>query len=89
MCVSVGEAGISNALTAVNYILAIGLIFVLLPVVWYVTHDKYMVVLNDEGTETVSLKLGLMGTFFAWFVWGIVIITDIATIVLLGLRLSD
>lgn len=87
--VSVGEAGISNALTAVNYILSIGLIFVLLPVVWYVTHDKYMGVLNDNGTETVSLKLGLIGTIFAWAVWAIVIVTDIATIVLLGLGLSD
>jgi len=89
VCVSVGEAGISNVLTAVNYILAIGLIFVLLPVVWYVTHDKYMGVPNDEGMETVSLKLGLTGTFFAWFVWGIVIITDVATIALLGLGLFD
>jgi len=89
VCVSVGEAGISNALTAVNYILAIGLVFVLLPVVWYVTHDKYMGVPNDEGTESVSLKLGSAGTFFAWFIWGIVIITDVATIVLLGLGLSD
>jgi metal iron transporter len=89
VCVSVGEAGITNALTAVNYILSIGLIFVLLPVVWYVTHDKYMGVINDEGTETVSLKLGLTGTIFAWAVWGIVIITDVATIVLLGLGLSN
>lgn len=35
VCVSVGNAGISNALTVINYILSIGLIFVLLPVVWY------------------------------------------------------
>lgn len=87
--VTVGEAGISNALNAVNYILAIGLIFVLLPVVWYVTHDKYMTVPNDEGTGTVSLKLGLTGTIFAWVIWVIVIFTDIATVVLLGLGLSD
>ncbi|KUJ17398.1 natural resistance-associated macrophage protein [Mollisia scopiformis] len=87
--VSVGQEGISNALTAVNYILSIGLIFVLLPVIWYVTHDKYMSVLNDEGTELVSLKLGLTGTIFAWAVWAIVIVTDVATIVLLGLGLSD
>ena len=53
------------------------------------THDKYMSVPNDEGTETVSLKLGPTGTFFAWFVWAIVIITDVATIVLLGLGLSN
>ena len=40
--VSVGTGGISSVLTAVNYILAVGLIFVTLPIVWYVTHDKYM-----------------------------------------------
>jgi len=89
VCVSVGQAGISNALTAVNYILAIGLIFVLLPVVWYTTHDKYMSIPNDDGTEMVSLRVGLTGTIFAWIVWVIVIFTDIATIVLLGLGLSD
>jgi metal iron transporter len=89
VCVSVGQAGITNTLTAVNYILSMGLIFVLLPVVWYVTHDKYMSVLTDDGTETVSLKLGLTGTIFAWIVWAIVIITDVATIVLPGLGLSN
>lgn len=87
--VSVGPAGLSNALTAVNYILAIGLIFVLLPVVWYVTHDKYMTVPNDDGTGYVSMKLGLTATILAWIIWAIVIITDIATLVLLGLGLSD
>ena len=89
VAVSVGEAGLSNALTAVNYILAIGTIFVTLPVVWYVTHDKYMGVPNDEGTGNVSLRLGLMGTIFAWAVWAIVIVADVATIVLLALRLSN
>jgi len=86
--VSVGPAGIGNALTAVNYILAIGLIFVLLPVIWYVTNDKYMRVPNDDGTGTVSLKLGLTGSFFAWVIWGLVILTNVATIVFLGLGLS-
>jgi metal iron transporter len=87
--VSVGEQGITNALNAVNYILAIGLIFVLLPVVWYTTHDKYMRVPTDDGTETVSMKLGLTATVFAWLVWALVIVTDIATIVLLALNLSN
>ncbi len=89
VCVSVGEAGITQALTAVNYILAIGLIFVLLPVVWYVTHDKYMSVENEEGSGTASMRLGLTGTVFAWIAWAIVIITDVGTIVLLGLGLSN
>jgi metal iron transporter len=48
-----------------------------------------MSVPNDEGTGMVSLKLGLKGTILAWFIWAIVIITDIATIALLGLGLTD
>jgi len=89
VAVSVGEVGLGNALTAVNYILSIGLIFVTLPVVWYVTHDKYMTVPNDEGTGSVSLKLGLIGMILAWLIWAIVIFLDIATIALLGLGLTD
>jgi metal iron transporter len=89
VAVSVGEAGLSNALTAINYILSIGLIFVTLPVVWYVTHDKYMSVPNDEGTGDVGLRLGLTGTVLAWVIWAIVIVTDVATIVLLALGLSN
>jgi metal iron transporter len=88
VAVSVGGGGLSNALTAVNYILSIGLIFVTLPVVWYVTHDKYMGVPNDEGTGNVSLRLGLTGTIVAWAIWAIVIFLDIATIALLGLGLT-
>ena len=89
VCVSVGSDGISNALTACNYILAVGLIFVLLPVIWYTTHDKYMMVPNDDGEGEVSMKIGLVATVFAWATWALVIFTDIATIVLLGLGLSD
>jgi metal iron transporter len=89
VAVSVGEEGLGNALTAVNYILSIGLIFVTLPVVWYVTHDKYMGVSNDEGTGNVSLRLGLTGTILAWVIWAIVIFLDVATIALLALGLTD
>jgi metal iron transporter len=62
---------------------------VTLPVVWYVTHDKYMSVPNDEGTGDVGLRLGLTGTVLAWVIWAIVIVTDVATIVLLALGLSN
>jgi len=89
VCVSVGDEGIGSALTACNYILAIGLVFVLLPVVWYTTHDKYMTVPSDDGEGTVNLKIGLVATVLAWAVWALVIFTDIATIVLLGLGLSS
>jgi metal iron transporter len=85
---TVGANGLANALTAVNYILEIGLVFVTIPVVWYTTHDKYMTVPNEDGTGTVSLRSGLAGTVFAWFIWLIVIVTAIATIVLVALGLS-
>ncbi|MCJ1398960.1 hypothetical protein MMC11_002161 [Xylographa trunciseda] len=87
--VSVGAEGLSNALTAINCILSIGLIFVTLSVVWYVTHDKYMGVPNDEGTASVSMKLGLVGTVLAGIIWAIVIVTDVATIVWLALGLTS
>jgi metal iron transporter len=89
VCVSVGDTCISNALTAINYILSIGLIFVLLPVVWYTTHDYFMTVPNDEGTGDVSLKLGLIATCFAWAVWFLVILTDVSSVVFAGMGLSN
>lgn len=85
---TVGANGLANALTAVNYILEVGLVFVTIPVIWYTTHDKYMRVPNDDGTGTVSLNSGLAGTAFAWFIWLIVIVTAIASIVLAALNLG-
>jgi metal iron transporter len=89
VCVSVGADGISGVVKAINYILAIGLIFMLIPLIWYVTGDKYMRVPSDDGTGFVSLKLGWIATGITWFLWVVVIFTNIATLVLLGLGLAD
>jgi metal iron transporter len=89
IAVSVGASGLATALTVCNYILSVGLIFISLPVIWYVTNDKYMQVPNDEGTGMVSLKLGRVSSVVAWLAWGFVIVLDIATVVLLALGLSN
>jgi metal iron transporter len=89
IAVSVGAGGLATALTVCNYVLSAGLIFISLPVIWYVTNDKYMQVPDDEGTGVVSLKLGRASGIIAWLVWGFVIVLDIATIALLALGLSD
>jgi metal iron transporter len=86
---TVGPTGLAQALVMCNYILAVGLIFVTLPMVWYVTHEKYMLVPDDDGTGTVSMVEGFWGTVFAWITWTIVILMNIATIILLALGLSD
>ena len=86
---TIGPTGLAQALVMCNYILAVGLIFVTLPMVWYVTHEKYMLVPDDDGTGTVSMVEGFWGTVFAWITWTIVILMNIATIVLLALGLSD
>jgi metal iron transporter len=89
ICASNGETGMANALVACNYVLAIGLVFISMPLVWYVTHSKYMQVPNDDGTGSVDMRSSVVGTTFAWFIWAVVIFMDIATIVLLALGLAD
>jgi metal iron transporter len=89
ICTADGEYGMAQALVACNYVLAIGLIFVTLPLVWYVTHERYMLVPNDNGTNMVSFRNSVIGIGLAWFIWVVVVFMDVATIVLLGLGLND
>jgi metal iron transporter len=88
VAVSVGADGLADALAVCNYILSVGLIFISLPLVVYVTGDKYMRVPDDEGTGMVSFNLGRASAAVAWFIWGGVIALDLATVVLLGMGLS-
>jgi metal iron transporter len=85
---SLGKDGLSKALVACNYVLAIGLIFVSFPLVYYTSRTKYMQVPTDDGTGTVSMKNSLINTIFAWFIWALVVFMDVATVVLVGLGLS-
>jgi metal iron transporter len=89
VCICLGANGIDSALNACNYIIGLGLIFVVPPLVWYTTHEKYMLVPNDDGTGTVSLRFGIISTCIAWFLWALLTVCAIATIALTGLNMTD
>ena len=86
---SLGQEGLSQALVAGNYILAVGLIFITFPVVWYTCFSKYMQVPTDDGTGTVDMKNNVPTAVAAWIIWLLVVVMDVATIVLIGLGLAD
>ncbi|RKU42902.1 hypothetical protein DL546_000799 [Coniochaeta pulveracea] len=86
---ALGQDGLSQAMVACNYILAVGLIFVTFPVVWYTSFSKYMQVPSEDGTGTVDMKNNWLTTVVAWLIWLLVVVLDIATIVLVGMGLSD
>ncbi len=56
IAVSVGQDGLAKALVGCNYVLAIGLVFITLPIVWYTCGDKYMSVPLDDGVGAVSME---------------------------------
>lgn len=89
VAVSVGKEGLSQALVACNYVLAIGLIFISFPLVYYTSTSKYMQVPNDEGTGMVSMRNNVVTAGVAYLIWFLVVFMDIATIVLIGLGLTD
>jgi metal iron transporter len=88
ICTANGQEGMASALVGCNYVLAIGLVFITLPLLWYVSHEKYMSVPDDNGTGSVSMKSGLWGTALAWLIWFVVAFMDVATIALLALGLN-
>lgn len=91
VAVSVGKEGLSQALVACNYVLAIGLIFITFPLVYYTSSSKYMQVRSDEGwgTGTVSMRNNVVTAGVAYLIWFVVVFMDIATMVLIGLGLTD
>jgi metal iron transporter len=89
VAIAVGRSGLAQALVACNYILAIGLIFVSFPLLWYTCQDKYMRVPAEDGAGTISMKNGIISTVFGWAVYLLVIALDIATVVLVGLGLTS
>jgi metal iron transporter len=86
---SLGQEGLSQALVAGNYILAVGLIFITFPVVWYTCFSKYMQVPTEDGTGTVDMKNNWPTATAAWIIWLLVVVMDVATIVLVGLGLAE
>jgi len=89
VALSVGKDGLSQAMVACNYILAIGLIFITFPLVYYTSRDKYMRVPTDDGTGTVSMRNSWLTAVVAYLVWMLVVVMDISTIVLIGLGLTS
>jgi metal iron transporter len=89
VAVSTGPTNFDSVLTHLNYLLGVGLIIIIFPIIWYVTQDKYMSVPNDDGTEMVSLRINKVNIGFAWFIWLLVAVTSIATIVLVAMGLAD
>lgn len=88
VAVSVGKEGMSQALVACNYVLAVGLIFITFPLVYYTSSSKYMQVRSGSGTETVSFRNNFITAGIAYSIWALVVFMDIATLVLIGLGLT-
>ncbi|KUI59918.1 Manganese transporter SMF1 [Cytospora mali] len=88
VAVSVGKSGLSQALVACNYVLAIGLIFVTFPLVYYTSSSKYMQVRSSEGAM-ISMRNNVVTAGVAYLIWFVVVFMDIATIVLIGLGVTD
>lgn len=102
IALAVGKEGLSKALVACNYLLAIALIPITFPVVWYTCRRKYMMVPTDgdgdgdgegggSGSETgmVDMKNNLVTASVAWLLWVLVVVMDVATVVLVGLGITE
>lgn len=89
VALSVGKQGLSQALVACNYVLAIGLIFITFPLVYYTSSSKYMQVRTNDGTGAVNMRNNVATAAVAYLIWFLVVFMDVATIALIGLGLAD
>jgi metal iron transporter len=87
IAVSTGESGLAEALVACNYILAIALIVITAPLLYYPCRNKYMTV--ADGPTVVSFKNTLPSSIISGIVWLLIVFMSVATVVLLALNLSD
>lgn len=90
IALAVGKEGLSKALVACNYLLAIALIPITFPIVWYTCRAKYMQVPAEDGTTTgtVDMKNNVVTAGVAWMLWLLVVVMDVATVVLVGLGIT-
>ncbi|EGO56266.1 hypothetical protein NEUTE1DRAFT_146981 [Neurospora tetrasperma FGSC 2508] len=88
IALAVGKDGLSKALVACNYLLAIALIPITFPIVWYTCCKKYMQVPADDDTGTVDMKNNVVTAGVAWLLWLLVVVMDVATVVLVGLGIT-
>ncbi|KAK0635087.1 natural resistance-associated macrophage protein-domain-containing protein [Bombardia bombarda] len=89
IAVSLGSEGLAKAMIACNYLLAIALIPITFPIIWYTGLNKYMQVPSDDGTSMVSLKNNMLTAGVAWILWLLVVVMDVATVVLVGLGVTE
>lgn len=95
VALAVGREGLGRALVACNYLLAIALVPVTLPVVWYTGGRRFMgVVVEGEGEGgggegMVDLKNHWVTAGVAWLLWLLVVVMDVATVVLVGLGVTE
>ncbi|KAK3371460.1 natural resistance-associated macrophage protein-domain-containing protein [Lasiosphaeria ovina] len=89
IAVSVGQAGLSRALVACNYLLAIALIPITFPLIYYTGRSRMMQVPSDDGTGSANMKNHIVVALIAWLLWLLVVVMDIATVVLAGLGVTD
>lgn len=89
IALAVGKDGLSKALVACNYLLAIALIPITFPIVWYTCRTKYMQVpADDDDTGLVDMKNNVVTAGVAWLLWLLVVVMDVATVVLVGLGIT-
>ncbi|KAK3397002.1 natural resistance-associated macrophage protein-domain-containing protein [Sordaria brevicollis] len=96
IALAVGKEGLSKALVACNYLLAIALIPITFPIVWYTCRSRYMMVPCDGSsgagahgdTRMVDMKNNLVTASVAWLLWLLVVVMDVATVVLVGLGIT-
>ena len=95
IAVSVGQEGLSKAMVACNYLLAIALIPITFPIIWYTCRSRYMLVPAEEGTATtgagamVDMKNNVVTAGVGWLLWVLVVVMDVATVVLVGLGITE
>jgi metal iron transporter len=97
IALAVGRDGLSKALVACNYLLAIALIPITFPLIWYTGRAKCMRVPVDGigdsngavATGTVDMRNNWLTAGVAWLLWLLVVVMDVATVVLAGLGVTE
>ena len=88
IAVAVGKEGLSRAMVACNYLLAIALVPITFPVIYYTCFSKYMKVPLEDGTGAADFRNHVVTSGVGWILWLLVAVLDIATVVLVGLGIT-
>lgn len=89
IALAVGREGLSKAMVACNYLLAVALVPITFPIIFYTSFSKYMRVPADDGTGRMEdFRNHLVTSLFGWLFWLLVAVMDIATVVLVGLGIT-